>query len=179
MEDTISTLCEGIDSLGLKSKADSIFTREPEAKPRKKVNFTSLVTMRPVTPWQAAKLKRTIAQLAIAKPQPSSRHRAEGYQSMEAKVKVAQKVNTEESSLKLSKQCEDDTEAWLNEYVVKDCRNIQGYVKINHGHKGAIINATVNTKSKIDGYNKQHPRQKQKGSKTTVKRDIGFKAYWG
>jgi hypothetical protein len=126
--------------------------------------------MRPVTPWQAAKLRRTIAQLAIVKPQPRS-NRSGSYQNMETKVKVVgQETATAESSLKLSKQCEDDTEAWLNEYVVKDCRNIHGYVKINHGHKGARIYTTHNTLSKIE--------QKQKGSKTSVRRDLGFKTNW-
>ena len=179
MEDTISTQCEGIDSLGLKNNYDSNPKKDADVKARKKVKFTNLVNMRPVTPWQAAKLRRTIAQLAIVKPQPRSRHRSVNYQNMETEVKViGQKVNTAESSLKCPKQCEDDTETWLNEYVVKDCRNIQGYVSTKHGHKGARIHATVNKLSKIEGYNKRNPRQKQRGSKTTVRRDLGFKTYW-
>jgi hypothetical protein len=48
---------------------------------------------------------------------------------------------------------------------VKDCRNIQGYVTIKQGHRGARIYATFNPKTKMEGYNKKHPRQNRKGVK--------------
>ena len=172
MEDHILSICEGVSRLGLKSKPDTFIVSEAEARPKRKIKFTNLVSMRPVTPWQAAKLKRTISQLAIVRPQHRS-NRSGSYQNMGAKVKVAETATTG-PVFKLSKQCEDDTEAWLNEYVVKDCRNIQGYVKTNQGHKGARTYGTFNPKTKMEGYNKKHPRQKQKGSKTSVKRELGF-----
>lgn len=181
MENDILDLCQDMQKLTLDNNEVQLDFK-PIAKvmehPLSKLKFTNLRSRAPNIPRQQANLRKTVSSLVITRPTPARReHRVNIIDRIaERKTSGYHKNNT---CVRIPQQCEDEVVTESDECVVKDTRNINGYISMRTGHKGGRRYATIHHVSKLQGYNKRNPRQKQQGCHTRVKKNLGWRQELG